>query len=316
MKLTIMGAGAMGCLWAAHLHCSDPNKQVRFIDSRPTRNTAPATKISFSVSSPFLPHIPENSVLRFELDSPPANETLECIFVCTKSFDALAGLKNLGRSINEQTIIVLFQNGLGSQYDIVQEFPNNPVYAAVTTEGANRSEPGKITHAGKGVTRVGPLTVNGKAKSAYQRLFKLLQTNSAQTIETQYEEVIWQALWHKLVINCAINPYTALLDCPNGEVKSSKLFADDWPTLRTELSELLRQAEYPLSENEIESLVFDVMHKTRDNISSMLQDVRAAKQTEVADINGFAARFLSAHDISNEINNKLVANILKLSVTS
>jgi 2-dehydropantoate 2-reductase len=314
MKLHIMGAGAMGCLWAAHLQYGTPSTTVTFIDSRPRNDQELTKELSFTVSSPFLPHIPDNEILSFRLASSVSDEPLHCLFVCTKSFDALKGLESLKGSINTQTIIVLFQNGLGSQYGIVQAFPNNPIFAAVTTEGANKSSAKQIIHAGKGITRIGPLTSSAQDKSCYQDLLTHLQANKMRdTIEIQYEESIWQALWHKLIINCAINPYTALLNCPNGEVNSSQRFRSEWPELRKELAELLNKATHPLTEQEIETLVFDVMFKTRTNISSMLQDIRAGKQTEIADINGFAASFLSSHQSSNEINKKLEQDVLKLS---
>ena len=317
MTLHIMGAGAMGCLWAAHLHCSAAHHKIVFVDSRLKKVYQPSQKLSFSVSSPFLPHIPDNTDLCFELFDTSKAELINCIFVCTKSFDALNGLQNLGKVIREQTVIVLFQNGLGSQYDIIKAFPKNPIYAAVTTEGANKSSPGHIIHAGKGITKIGPLNEPAEVKATYQNLLSVLQSNTPkQTIDLVYEENIMKALWHKLVINCAINPYTALLNCSNGKVNKSKLFKNQWPDLRRELSDLLKAAQHPISEAEIEKSVFEVMHKTQNNISSMLQDVRAGKRTEIEDINGFANRFLASHKLGNSINSELEERVLQLSVTN
>lgn len=310
MKVHILGAGAMGCLWAAHLRFSSPSANVSFIDSRITDQQAPNSSLNFSVESPFLGHIPDHEAQSFERLTPFTTDLIECVFVCTKSFDALTGLNSLKDKISENTVIVLFQNGLGSQYDIVESFPANPIFAAVTTEGANKQSSAHIVHAGKGITRVGPLTQTAKNEIVYQGLLEHLQTNQGlETIDVQYEPNIWQALWHKLVINSAINPYTALLNCPNGEVSESSRFKGEWPELRKELAELLEHAEHPISEEAIEALVFDVMNKTQANISSMLQDVRAGKRTEIADINGFAARFLASHNLSNTMNKTLEEDI-------
>ncbi|WP_304439599.1 ketopantoate reductase family protein, partial [Oleiphilus sp. HI0123] len=142
-----------------------------------------------------------------------------------------------------------------------------------------------------------------ESNDAARALLNYLQPPALdKTLTLQYEKDIWQALWHKLVINCAINPYTALLNCPNGQVRTSRRFIEGWPILKLELSELLNTASYPLSGDEIETLVFDVMQKTSTNISSMLQDIRAGKRTEIDDINGFAARFLAQHTLSSEVN--------------
>ncbi|KZY33408.1 MULTISPECIES: ketopantoate reductase family protein [unclassified Oleiphilus] len=309
-----MGAGAMGCLWAAHLHCgfsgaSGPH--VSFIDKRAYSNLSMRKELSFSISSPFLAHIPENTQLSFRLEQTP--QTIDCLLVCTKSFDALPGLKKLGEAITDKTLLVLFQNGLGSQYDILEAFPDNPIFAAVTTEGANRVSSNQIVHAGSGLTRVGPLNKAAESNDAARALLNYLQPPALdKTLTLQYEKDIWQALWHKLVINCAINPYTALLNCPNGQVRTSRRFIEGWPILKLELSELLNTASYPLSGDEIETLVFDVMQKTSTNISSMLQDIRAGKRTEIDDINGFAARFLAQHTLSSEVNSYLASKVKAL----
>ncbi len=312
LNLHIMGAGAMGCLWAAHLHCGfakTSGPQLSFIDSRPGSSQAKRKALCFSITSPFLPHLPNDRALSFKLEQQP--QAIDCLLVCTKSFDALPGLQNIGEAITEQSILVLFQNGLGSQYDILEAFPNNPIFAAVTTEGAHRISAHQVIHAGSGITRIGPLNNAAKSADIVQVLLNYLQTPALDnTLALQYAKDIWQALWHKLVINCAINPYTALLNCPNGQVSTSQRFIEDWPIMKQELGELLAYAHYPLAEEEIENLVFEVMQKTKDNISSMLQDVRAGKRTEIKDINGFAARFLAQHNHHSQVNVRL-ANELK-----
>lgn len=314
MKLHIMGAGAMGCLWAAHLHYSANQHDIAFIDGRISPGDATSPRVNFSVSSPFLAHIPNSETLSFERCAPNNMEPINYLLVCTKSFDTLSGLRQIRSAISQKTIIVLFQNGLGSQYDIVEAFPSNPIYAAVTTEGVNKHSSQRIIHAGKGVTLIGPLSDAAKLATHSQALIHQLQTNSADnTIDTLYVEDIWQALWHKLIVNCAINPYTALLNCPNGEVRRSARFIQDWPSLRRELFDLLTAAGYPLDIEVIEQRVFSVMESTQENISSMLQDIRAGRRTEVTDINGFAARFLERHKLNNRINKSLELDVFQIS---
>jgi 2-dehydropantoate 2-reductase len=320
MNIHIMGAGAMGCLWAAHLHCAFANiadHQVSFIDGRESseQRSSPSTDaLSFHFNSPFLAYIPDSSTFNFKLDNASTiTEHLDCLLVCTKSYDALSGLKHLSKHISERTILVLFQNGLGSQYDVLQAFPDNPIFAAVTTEGANKVSKVNVIHAGKGLTRIGALSKTAENEALAKKLLSHLQAPSVdEQLSICFEHNIWKALWHKLVINCAINPYTAILDCPNGEVHLSERFKDDWPRLKKELSELLIDAHHPLPENSINRLVMDVMNNTHHNISSMLQDIRTNKRTEIADINGFAARFLKSHQRDHTINSALEKAVLEL----
>jgi 2-dehydropantoate 2-reductase len=286
----ILGAGSMGCLWAAHLSHSNT---VCFI----SRNKTPRSSKQFTLHSPLKRHqthkkgtahyqIPALSIQ--ELSTQNQRNSIQILLVCTKSYDALSALLTL--KLSEQTIIILFQNGLGSQYDVIDAFPNNPIFAAVSTEGANKKSETEIIHAGVGETKLGVLST-----AKHKLLDACYQTLASSGLVVHKHPDIWQALWTKLIINCAINPFTALLDCPNGEIRQQELFKQHWPLLKYELSRLLSIANYPMHEAEVEHLVYDVMDKTHNNISSMLQDVRNQSPTEIDHINGFAYRYLKQH---------------------
>lgn len=292
----ILGAGSMGCLWAAHLSHSN---SVCFIARNQTHHS----------SKPFTlhkPHTQDTAAYKVptiniqELFTQDSLSSVHTLLVCTKSYDALSALTKLKNKLSTHTMIVLFQNGLGSQYDILEAFPNNPIFAAVSTEGANRTSETDIIHAGVGETQLGML--NSAKLTLLDTCHKQLATSGL--IVHQHPD-IWQALWTKLVINCAINPFTALLDCPNGNIRQHDYFKQHWPALKQELSSLLSIANYPRNEVEIEHLVFDVMDKTHDNISSMLQDIRKQKPTEIDHINGFAYRFLKQHSQCHQTNKLL-----------
>ena len=141
-----------------------------------------------------------------------------------------------------------------------------------------------------------------EAASSGQHLNKLKshlnQPHLNSLFNIEFATNIWQALWQKLVINCAINPFTAILNCCNGEVPKTELFIQKWPHLKTELLALLYHTGYPCTDEQIDDMVFNVMRKTSQNISSMLQDIRANKATEIDDICGFAYRHLEENDIS------------------
>jgi len=297
----ILGAGSMGCLWAAHLSHSNT---VCFI----ARNQAHHSSKQFTLHKPHtqvtaaykIPTLSIEDTSTQDASTSDSIGTIHTLLVCTKSYDALSALTQLKNKLSEHTMIVLFQNGLGSQYDIIEAFPNNPIFAAVSTEGVNRKSDSEIIHAGVGETQLGTLNISKH---------KLLDTCHQQLatsglIVHKYPD-IWQALWTKLVINCAINPFTALLNRPNGKIRQHDYFKQHWPSLKQELSSLLSIAKYPANEEEIEQLVFDVMDKTQDNISSMLQDIRKQKPTEIDHINGFAYRFLKQHSKHYQTNKLL-----------
>lgn len=292
----ILGAGAMGCLWAAYL---GNTQDICFASQRKTD----IKTISFQLGKAFLPTSNCNKHYQFAQNSLSGHiGSPDIVLVCTKSYDSLSALQSIQPYLSSKTLLVLFQNGLGSQYQILEHFPDNPVFAAVTTEGVNRSTNAEIIHAGKGQTLLGPLNVHAQKMAVFDKCFQLL--SSSELIVKKADDIGF-ILWKKLAINCAINPFTAIYNCANGDLLELPQFASTWPELRSELIKLLNCADYSVSESELDSAVFDVINHTRHNISSMLQDIRQQKKTEIEDINGFAWRYLEDKQIDNAINRQL-----------
>lgn len=300
--ICVLGSGSMGCLWAAHLFEANSHS-VCFLTTRETLTTNPVT---YTLENSF--HSNSSQSFSIPLNNHSQLPHIDTLLLCTKSYDAAPAINSLKPNLNANSKVVLFQNGLGSQFDVLDMLPGVPIYAAVTTEGANRSSKDHVIHAGKGITYVGPL--NEAAKEA--QLPDALQNLS--TLQLSLEKDIWKRLWNKLAINCAINPFTALLNCPNGEVRQSRLFEENWPKLRNELNQMLESADYGINPSELENTVFEVMERTSKNISSMLQDVRQNKKTEINDINGFAYRYLKDKSLSHEVNQSLSEAIIKLTL--
>lgn len=291
----------MGCLWAAQLSDYD---EVCFLT---TRHDTSST-ISFEFKSTF--YTPTNNQFSFPIIPARNSNKIHTLLVCTKSYDALPALKLTQAFLNPDSNIVLFQNGLGSQMAIVDAFPSHKIFAAVTTEGANRPDQDTLIHAGAGLTQIGALSTTPDSDMS---LIQVRQILSQSGMAIDKHDDIRQALWHKLAINCAINPYTALLNCENGKIRNSELFQSTWPLLLKELTAALSLAGHAIEEAQLEAMVLNVTQRTAQNISSMLQDVRANRKTEIDDINGYVSKFLASKKHSNTINSMLWKQVMSLS---
>src|SRR5690606_31811199 len=107
-------------------------------------------------------------------------------------------------------------------------------------------------------------------------------------IDWRWESDILPVLWLKLAVNCAINPLSALHDCPNGEVpeRAGAIFEP----LLAELHALLSSEGVSLSLAELRERILAVIRATASNSSSMRQDVLAGRRTEIDFILGHAWR--------------------------
>ncbi|KAI7164250.1 hypothetical protein KC352_g26361, partial [Hortaea werneckii] len=111
-------------------------------------------------------------------------------------------------------------------------------------------------------------------------------------------ELLQQQL-EKLAVNSILNPLTALIDSRNGDIlhnfaltRTMRLMLAETSLVIRSLPELhaLPNVDVRFSASRLETLVVSVAHQTRDNISSMLADVRGGRRTEVEFINGYIVR--------------------------
>ena len=108
---------------------------------------------------------------------------------------------------------------------------------------------------------------------------------SAAGLATEVVDNIEDRLWQKLLVNIGINGLTVLYDCPNGQLL-------EIPEARTRLIALVKEGLLVAQRKGIDvgtdpvKRALDVCRATANNISSMLQDVRNNKSTEIMAING------------------------------
>ena len=103
----------------------------------------------------------------------------------------------------------------------------------------------------------------------------------------------------KLAINSIINPLTVLLDGRNGMLLFNYALSRTMRLLLAETSLVLRSLpelrgtpnlRLRFGPDRLETLVVSACNATAQNVSSMLADVRAGRQTEIRYINGYVVR--------------------------
>jgi 2-dehydropantoate 2-reductase len=103
----------------------------------------------------------------------------------------------------------------------------------------------------------------------------------------------------KLAVNCIVNPLTVLLDARNGALLYNYALTRTMRLLLSEISLVIRSlpelqyipnVQSRFDPGRLETVVLGVANKTKDNISSMLADARAGRQTEIDYINGWIVK--------------------------
>ncbi|GGC79519.1 ketopantoate reductase family protein [Marinobacter halophilus] len=292
--IAILGAGSLGRLWAATL----PAGQVAFVP----RPEQPAGQLSYR----FRPFDGPEYQVRIPWIMPSHRPSL--LLLTTKAGDSLPALASTLPVLPTDTPIVLLQNGLGSQQQVAERWPDRPVLAATTTEGANRPEADLTVHAGQGDTRVGALNAAAKA-----HLNEVVHALAESGLTVHAEPDILGPLWQKLVINAGINAFTAILNCLNGQILDQAFYQQWIDPLCREISSLLLAADQPEQTPEaLRGQIEAIARKTATNTSSMRADVLAGRSTEIDFINGYLVGLGRQLGIETPVNQMLTERVKQL----
>lgn len=284
----ILGAGSIGLLWAAEL--SKAGYKVCLLRHK----TAPYPQQIMLDDKPYAVEVRHNSQAR----------SINNLLITTKTWQTLPALKAIQHAIKPNTRLVLLQNGMANQTWLAENFPHNPVFAAITTDGAWRQQAWQVQRTGFGRTVYGAL--NKAAADIKLDLHCGLVVEKSDNIQA--------ALWQKLVMNCCINPLTALYDCLNGELLQSPKALEQTEQIIIEcllIAEKLGLAEHLST---IKEQVYTVMQSTAKNSSSMREDIRQQRPSEIDAINGFIVQQGKMLGIPTPTNQHILTTIKGLTL--
>ncbi|BCL59572.1 2-dehydropantoate 2-reductase [Desulfomarina profundi] len=236
---------------------------------------------------------------------PQAATPADVIVFCVKSYDLRNSLDYWNPLINEKTLLIFMQNGI-AHLDLGTHLHDGTVAYGTTTEGATLLAPGQVRHAGSGRTFLGfPQSVENHFLDLLEKTKTCFENGGLQTDVT---DQIMTRLWSKLFINVGINALTATLNCRNGELLSLAGVRDRMKTAVDEAVEIARRLQIDIIEDPYRTTLL-VAEKTADNISSMLQDVRNCKKTEIDAINGAIEKAGKKLHIPTPENSRLTREI-------
>lgn len=298
MRIAVWGGGSLGLLWTARLARLFPEtvlvvrtegqrdwireKGIRLIDLSGKENKA------------FVPVLWVGEI---------GDEPFDCMFIMVKQRNLPKVAEALSAFSRLPSLVVLWQNGLGQEEPFGSFFPPGALCGAVTTEGALRVGPGEVRHTGSGATWIGPFSSGAVPPEITSTLLGKLKEAG---FRVEWEDSIVRRIWEKVMVNCAINPVTAVLRIPNGGL----LHSDDALFLMKSIVEeavsVARAEGVALDAEHMLKRAVEVCRRTAVNRSSMLQDVERGRRTEIDWINGEVVRRGLRVGIETPVNHALV----------
>src|SRR3989344_6088896 len=286
MKIIILGAGGIGSMAGALLSRENDVLLVGR-EAHADKINKDGLKISGCINKNFKVKAATEIV---EMDE----GTL--VILCTKVVDSEAAIKKIRHLIKKNNIILCLQNGLGSE-DIVKGIVKCKVIRGITTAGTTFLEAGKVS-----CSNIGDIFI--KQSDVSEKICRIFKKAG---LPAQVDKNIKERIWKKTIVNCVMNPLTAIFGVKNGALLK------DTGLIMPIIDELLAVAEkedLKFDRRETFSMVIKIIKDSAENKSSMLQDILKGKKTEVNFLNGKIIELAEKHKI-NVPANKMLFSMVK-----
>ncbi len=277
MKIGIIGSGAVGSLFAAHLARSDS-----------------AETWVYDVSQQHVDAINENGLRltgagevhghpRATTD-PNALPALDFAIVATKGMHTRSAIEaTLGALGNAAVCSV--QNGIGNEEVIAEYVPS--VIRGTTFPAGKLIEPGVVQWDTAGSTWIGPFEPRPASMDQVRTLADALTESGMETLVLEDAR---GAQWTKLIFNAASNALCSLTQLPHGRAALN----DDVRWVMDgviEEGKAVAKALGIVMEKDPAALLEESIEPALDHKPSMLQDILAMRATEIDQLNGGIVNF-------------------------
>ena len=274
MKICIIGAGAMGGLYGARLIMA--GEEVAFVDNRQSVIDN-INEQGFHFSGVDGEHwVPANASLQAS-DYFPA----DIAFVHTDTNNTAAAAIQANAVLDGSNgWCITFQNGIGNVETLQKELGMHRVAGGISYHSAASPEPGHAFHTNAGKTWIGELN-----QKSSERVDKLHQMLSNAGFDVQVSDDIVATIWSKFVLNCAINPISAITGFRTGEIGTHSAAREFQQRILDEVLEVVDARKISLVGQDLRARGEGLTDRLF-NRPSMLQHMDAGLPTEIDALNG------------------------------
>ena len=268
-RTVIVGTGALACLFAARLA---PHTAITMLGTW-QEGLEVIRKSGVRLVSPDGPAVP----VQVHTTSDSAEcEGVSKALILVKSWQTERAARQVALFLPGEGLALTLQNGLGNFEILGDVLGYDRVTQGVTTMGATLEAPGSVRAGGEGPTHI----------AHHPQIEGWVELFTQAGIKVDVTENVEELVWGKLTINAGINPLTALLEIPNGELIKSQAATTLMHAAAQEAANVAGALDIGLPFTNPASAVEAVARATAANISSMLQDVRRGAPTEIDAISG------------------------------
>jgi len=282
VNVAVMGAGAVGCYYGGML--ARAGHAVTLIGREQHVQAVKRDGLLLDTQS-FREHVPLQASTEAS-----AVQGAQLVLFCVKSTDTESAAAQIAPHLAPDAVLLSLQNGVDNAERAQARVPQRvvPAVVYVATEMAG---PGHVKHHGRGELVIGP----SPASDGLVALF------AAAGVPVQVSDNVAGALWAKLILNCAYNAMSAIVQQPYGRLVQGEGVEG---VMRDVVNECLAvaQAAGVVVVGDTWQAVQRIAQTMPTQFSSTAQDLSRGKRSEIDHLNGFIVRRGAALGVATPVN--------------
>ena len=287
MKISVMGAGAVGCYYGGML--ARAGHEVVLI-GRPAHVEAIRERGLNLDTQAFQAFVP----LTASTDVSDIRGS-QLVLCCVKSTDTEQAAAEMAPFLTPDSQMLSLQNGVENAERLQIRLPC-PVAPAVVYVAAEMAGAGHVKHHGRGELVVETAALSPELSALFGTAGIPLQTS----------DNVAGALWEKLILNCVYNALSAITQLPYGMLVQGDGVEELMHTVLDECLTLAEAEGIAISEN-IWAAVRAIADTMPTQLSSTAQDLARGKRSEIDHLNGFIVRRGKVLNIATPVNQTLTS---------
>lgn len=253
-NVIICGLGALGLTYANKLN-NVCNLKI-LVDEKRLEN--------FKINPPIF----NEEKQRFDYILPNQKEKVDLIIISTKASGLDLACEYIKNYVNKDTIIISLINGISSEEKIRQKYP----FAKVLNS----------YFIGHSAMKIGDkFFQDGIGKIVFEPNEDLKKFFEKSQIDYEVSENIIYSQWQKLGVNIVLNQLSAIYNLTVGELRNRDDYLVQAQNLLQEVLAVAKKCGVENLDNYVQEVLESANLIADDGVTSMLQDVRNKRKTEV-----------------------------------
>lgn len=294
-QILMVGAGSVGGFFGARLAKHNPN--VSFLLRPNTLAAVEQNGLTIRSADGTFTVKPHAASDARQLPRP------DLIVLGVKAYDLDEVLNQIEPVLTEKTVILTLQNGIDTEDRLLARIQRDCVVGGVAYIYSKIVEPGVIEHYKKGALSIGELMGYES-----ERLLAIRDLFISAGIPCQLSKDIRRSKWEKMCWNCVFNPITVLIDDHVAKALDHPEMASVIRQIVGEVAAVSATLKVPLPPDMAERVV-KASQEIRDIHTSMYDDWKAGRPTEIDYLNGFIVKKGRDFGIPTPVNEALTAMI-------